>query len=98
CGMNCGATIRGLALTLLIAHPLIPTDANNRAYCSVRVRSARTAPFSKKIDRPAYPRSMLPSRLSHSLTHRIGADGVCTSSRVETSFCCPILDSSENVP
>ena len=44
---------RGEALTLLMAQPLIPIDASNRAYSPARVRSSRTLPFSKKIDGPA---------------------------------------------
>src|SRR5215469_3827948 len=90
--------IRGLAFTLLIEHPLIPIDASRRAYRAARVRSLRIEPLSKKIDLPAYPRSIVPSGLSHSLTQRIGAEGVSESSRVERSFCCAIRSTSENVP
>ena len=44
--------MRGLALTLLIEQPLMPSDASRRPYSRRGVRSSRTWPLSQKIDRP----------------------------------------------
>ena len=53
CAMKSESRMWRSAFTLLTLHPLMPTDASNLAYSAARVRSGRTLPFSKKIDRPA---------------------------------------------
>jgi hypothetical protein len=47
-----GESALGLALTLFTAQALMPTEASRRAYSPARVRSARTPPFSQKMERP----------------------------------------------
>src|SRR5256885_13260571 len=70
CGRKSSSRRRGSALTLLMEQPLIPMEASKRAYSRTRVKSVRTLPSSKKIERPPYPRSIPPSRLSHWSTQR----------------------------
>ena len=98
CGIKESSRIRRSAFTLLMVHPLMPTDASRRAYCPARVKSARTPPFSKKIDGPAYPRSIVPFRLSHSSTQRIETRGWLTSSRAVTFSPRAILLKNANTP
>src|SRR5437773_2517250 len=67
---RCSAIKCRFALTLMTEQPLIPMEASKRAYSRTRVRSVRTFPLSKKMERPPYPRSIPPSMLSHWSTQR----------------------------
>lgn len=78
--------------------PLMPTDASSRAYSLTGCRSARTFPPSKKIDRPAYPRSIDPSALSHSSTQRIAIAGVLRAASRPMLSPCANVRSTANAP
>jgi len=54
----------GFALTLFRTDPLMPIDALARAYSSSLGSTRSGSSLHDHNDRPAYPRSIVPSRLS----------------------------------